>query len=244
MKKTALITGASGGIGKELTKVFSANGYKVIGMDIKVDGKLPYCRDAINIDLELFCIDKGYRDSMFDQMYGICESLHVLINNAAVQLLNRVEQVRISDWNTTLNVNLTAPMLLSQWAVPMLKKNMGSIVNIASIHAKLTKPEFVAYATSKSALIGMTKAMAVDLGGKVRVNAISPAAIDTPMLRAWFANDESVLDELRKINHVQRIGSPTEVAALALFLAGPNAHFVNGANFTLDGGINSVLKDV
>jgi NAD(P)-dependent dehydrogenase (short-subunit alcohol dehydrogenase family) len=86
--------------------------------------------------------------------------------------------------------------------------------------------------------------MAVDLAGKVRVNSISPAAIETAMLRAGFNDDETAIDELRKIHPVQRIGYPADVAKLALFLASQNTGFVHGANFLLDGGISSVLKDL
>ena len=244
MNKTILITGARGGIGQGLSKVFSASGYDVIGMDIMGNEHLTHCTKSISVDLNKLCLDKTYRQNVFAQLNELCQGLHVLINNAAVQLLGAVENITSTDWNTTMNVNLTAPMLLSQWAIPLLEQNNGSIVNIASIHAALTKPEFVAYATSKSALIGMTKAMAVDLNGKVRVNAISPAAIETDMLRAGFNNDQSAIDELRKVHPIQKIGSPNEVAELALFLVSEKAGFINGANYTLDGGISSVLKDI
>jgi NAD(P)-dependent dehydrogenase (short-subunit alcohol dehydrogenase family) len=125
-----------------------------------------------------------------------------------------------------------------------LEKSQGCIINIGSIHHQLTKPNFISYATSKSALIGLTKALAVDLQGRIRVNAISPAAIETAMLRAGFDNDENALDELRKIHPVQRIGYPSDVAKMALFLASDKSGFIHGANLTLDGGISSVLKDL
>ena len=244
MKKSVIVTGALGGIGQGLSKVFRERGYEVIGIDIKAQGDIDHCHRTFNSDLALLSNDSVYRNELFQELGKVSENLHVLVNNAAVQLLGRTEQITTSDWGTTLNVNLTAPMLLSQWAIPFLAKNKGSIVNVASIHHELTKPEFVAYATSKSALIGLTKSMAVDLQGTVRVNAISPAAIETPMLSAGFNNDENALDALRKIHPVQRIGYPEEVAHLALFLASNEAKFINGANMTLDGGISSVLKDL
>lgn len=135
-------------------------------------------------------------------------------------------------------------MLLSQYFIPLLEQEKGVIVNIASIHQQLTKPRFVSYATSKSALVGLTKAMAVDLKDRVRVNAISPAAIETTMLRAGFNNDEAALDILRNLHPVKRIGYPDEVAQLVLFLCSEEAGFISGANFTLDGGISSVLHDL
>ena len=109
-----------------------------------------------------------------------------MINNAAVQRLDHVKNIKLEDWQESLNVNLTGPMLLSKLFLNRLETNHGCIINIGSIHQQLTKPEFVTYATTKSALIGLTKAMAVDLEGRVRVNAISPAAIETEMLKAGF----------------------------------------------------------
>jgi len=153
-------------------------------------------------------------------------------------------EIKLEDWTETFNVNLTGPLMMSKLFLSRLEAGHGSIINIGSIHQQLTKPKFISYATSKSALIGLTKAMAVDLEGKVRVNAISPAAIETDMLRAGFDNNESALDELRKIHPVQRIGYPADVAKLALFLASENTGFLHGANLTLDGGISSVLKDL
>ena len=170
--------------------------------------------------------------------------LHVLINNAAVQMLGSLDELKLDDWNHTMTVNLTGPLLLSQHFLEQLEDVNGSIINIGSIHQQLTKRKFISYATSKSALIGLTRALAVDLEGRVRVNAISPAAIETDMLLAGFDGNQGALDELRKIHPVQRIGRPQDVATMALFLASENSGFIHGANLSLDGGISSVLKDL
>ena len=242
MSRSVMITGVLGGIGQGIAKVFAESGYHVIGIDVK-SGSHAY-GEVFQMDIGRFAEDAQYMTECLGRLEAALQDLHALINNAAVQLLNPLENQTLADWNTTLNTNLTAPMLLSQWAVPLLAPNQGSIINIASIHEQLTKPRFIAYATSKSALVGLTKSMAVDLAGKVRVNAISPAAIETAMLKAGFDNDESAIDELRKLHPVQRIGYPEEVAKLALFLASEEAGFINGANLSLDGGISSVLNDL
>jgi gluconate 5-dehydrogenase len=143
-----------------------------------------------------------------------------------------------------MNVNFTAPLLLSQVFLGRLEKSKGSVINIASIHHQLTKKRFIAYATSKSALVGLTKALSVDLQGRVRVNAISPAAIDTQMLRDGFNNDEATVKMLRELHPSQRIGKPQEVSQLALLLAEDRLGFINGANLNIDGGISNVLKDL
>ncbi|MCR9249735.1 MAG: SDR family oxidoreductase [bacterium] len=244
MTKSVLVTGALGGIGKALCKVFFENDYRVIGLDLQATENIPNTDVCIALDLNRYTIDNNYREEQNAKLAENCDGLVALVNNAAVQILGGSNEIQISDWSETLSVNLTAPMLLSQWALPNLIKNEGSIINISSIHQNLTKPRFVSYATSKSALVGLTKAMAVDLSGKVRVNCISPAAIETDMLRAGFENNEEALLSLKKLHPVQRIGYPEEVARLALFLASEEAKFINGANLQLDGGISSVLHDL
>ena len=143
----------------------------------------------------------------------------------------------------TLDTNLVAPFLLIQKLLPMLEASQGSVVNIASVHATVTKPEFVCYATSKAALVGMTRAMAVDLGPRLRLNAINPAATATPMLLAGFEGRPEALKELSKMHPLERIAEPQEIAQTALFLCSDKARFITGACWALDGGIGARLHD-
>jgi|SRR5450432_1668832 len=243
MKKSVLITGVLGGIGSGLAKAFSNSGYHVIGLDIK-ENVSPYCNLFIQFDLHLYCDDPSYKLKMEKKFDQLVPDLFVLINNAAVQILGNLQEVKLEDWNHTLNVNLTGPLLLSQYFMDKLALSKGSIINIASIHQQLTKKRFISYATSKSALVGLTKALSVDLQGKVRVNTISPAAIDTQMLRDGFNNDDSMVQKLNELHPMQRIGKPAEVSKLALLLAEDELGFINGANLQIDGGISNVLKDL
>jgi NAD(P)-dependent dehydrogenase (short-subunit alcohol dehydrogenase family) len=169
--------------------------------------------------------------------------LAALINNAAVQIVKPSAALTTDDWNRTLNVNLLAPFLLTQALLDELTASHGAVVNISSIHAMQTKPGFVAYATSKAALNGLTRSLAVDLGGRVRVNSICPAAIDTPMLREGFAGREESFDRLAQMHPAGRIGEPAEVAALAVFLASDASAFMTGADIAIDGGIGARLRD-
>jgi gluconate 5-dehydrogenase len=242
-KKTVVITGVLGGIGKQLAQTFQENDYNVIGLDIR-DADAPCCAKFFKFDLHRYCQDDAYKQEMEAIFDREIPELFLLINNAAVQILSSVSDIKLADWNQTLNVNLTGPLLLSQFFLARLTKSMGSIINIASIHHQLTKRQFVAYASSKSALIGLTKAMSVDLRGLVRVNSISPAAIDTQMLRDGFGNDEAKVQMLNELHPSQRIGKPQEVSQLALLLAEDKLGFINGANLNIDGGISNVLKDL
>jgi NAD(P)-dependent dehydrogenase (short-subunit alcohol dehydrogenase family) len=240
--KCAIVTGSSGKIGSEICRLFQREGYYVIGMDRQPRNNADV---HIHSDLDRLCTDEAFRQSVFEDLNRLIgdRQLMVLINNAAEQLLNPTDELTLAQWNTTMNVNLTAPFLLTQGLLFQLEKNHGSVVNVASIHHQLTKPRFVAYATSKSALVGLTKSLAIDLAGRIRVNAISPAAIETPMLRAGFANESDYL-KLNEIHPVGRIGQPDEVAEVAVFLASEKAGFINGANIQIDGGISGVLKDL
>jgi NAD(P)-dependent dehydrogenase (short-subunit alcohol dehydrogenase family) len=243
MTKTAVITGSAGGIGQSLCLAFKDAGYKTIGLDLKHDqGASDVC---IAVDLNNICLSSEYRTGIIvkikKQMTD--DTVHVLINNAAVQILKPSGQLTLDDWQHTLNVNLLAPFLLTQALLTELEKTKGSVINIASVHAVATKPEFVCYATSKAALVGLTKSMAVDLGPKVRINAICPAAVATPMLLAGFEGRAKELEVLSGMHPVGRIGRPEEIAQLACFLASSQAGFITGATFYADGGICSRLHD-
>jgi NAD(P)-dependent dehydrogenase (short-subunit alcohol dehydrogenase family) len=243
--RAAIVTGASGGIGGALVAAFAEAGYRVIALDAQ---PLPsgIAADAfVRADLDEYCHTASVRahtnQSLLAAVGG--DDLAVLVNNAAVQILGRSDELTTADWYTTLNVNLLAPFLLAQGLLPRLETARGSVVNIASIHASLTKPRFVCYATSKAALVGLTRSMAVDLGGRVRVNAICPAAIDTAMLREGFAEQPELLAQLGAAHPSGRIGTPDEVGDAAVYLASTKAAFLNGTVLAVDGGISGRLHD-
>lgn len=241
--KTALITGAMGGIGQSLCSEFQRAGYFVIGTDMK-EGRNS-CDTFIHRDIREIYSSEEIRVQMAEEVKAIVgdHGLTVLINNAATQILNRTEDVTVADWQATLETNLVAPFLLCQSLLDSLETAKGSVINISSIHSTNTKPGFVCYATSKAALTGMTRAMAVDLGPRVRVNAISPAATATPMLLAGFEGKSEEFDELAKKHPLERIAQPWEVAKTSLFLASDDAAFISGATLSIDGGIGGRLHD-
>lgn len=240
----ALITGVAGGIGQELYHTFSNNGYTVLGLD-HVCKPLGWNGAYFQVDLERLSSDTTYSaDVLYEirRVIGI-HGLRVLINNAAVQVLGGADTLHVSDWQRTLNVNLIAPFLLIQGMLPNLEASDGCVINISSIHARLTKPNFVAYATSKAALSAMTRAMAVDLGDRVRINAIEPAAIATEMLKAGFQNNPEAFSLLESCHPQRRVGKPAEVASLALSIANGDLRFLHGACIGFDGGISGRLFD-
>jgi NAD(P)-dependent dehydrogenase (short-subunit alcohol dehydrogenase family) len=240
---TALVTGAAGGIGRAVCRAFRSAGYFVVATDVRESD----CgADAfVAVDLARLTREAPYREDMLGQVRGAlpADGLTVLINNAAVQLLGEANQISEDAWHESMDVNVLAPLMLTQGFLPELRRARGSVINMASIHAELTKPGFVTYATSKAALVGLTRSLAVDLGGRIRVNAICPAAIKTPMLDAAFEHRPEAYSQLAAAHPAERIGVPEEVARCALFLANPDNAFLTGAILYLDGGVRSRLHD-
>lgn len=244
-KKWALVTGALGGIGKSLVKEFTAEGYHVIATDIKHSSDNIDNVCFLQLDLEKFVLDELYAAEFYQKVVDITDGIGIssLINNAAIQILADTKNITRDQWNTSFNVNLSAPFFLSQLFLDDLTTNTGAIVNISSIHATQTKKEFVAYATTKAALSSMTRNMVLDIGNKIRINAIEPAAIATEMLKAGFDGKEDEYRRLEMFHPLGRVGTPEEVAKLAVFLSSKDAGFVQGACLSASGGIQGCLSD-
>lgn len=237
--EAVIVTGAAGGIGQALVEVFEEKGVHAIGLGRKsVNG-------LIGCDLA----ELGRTGALPDEVKAEIEArlegrrLRALINNAATQHLGKTGEIGWDQWQETLAVNVSAPFALVRIFLERLAADGGSVLNIGSVHAQATKPEFVAYGTSKAALHGLTRALAVDLGPRVRVCGLAPAAIDTSMLRAGFEGNPEGFAALEAVHPVGRIGSPREVAEAAVWMTGPDAGFLAGTNVYLDGGVLSRLHD-
>lgn len=243
-QRAVIITGSSGGIGRALCRTFGAAGHFVIGIDIETGSQK--ATDAfVQADLSRLCADEAFKAKFFEELEPNLEgkALAAIVNNAAVQVVKPTAELTAADWRQTLDVNVLAAFALSQGLSEELVDAGGSIINIGSIHARLSKPNFVAYATSKAALEGMTRAMAIDLAPDIRVNAISPAAIETEMLTEGFRNNPKGLTALSDCHPAGRIGAPEEIGELAVFLASERAQFMTGSVVSIDGAIGARLHD-
>jgi NAD(P)-dependent dehydrogenase (short-subunit alcohol dehydrogenase family) len=242
-RPAALITGAAGGIGQALCEEFADAGYQVIASDLAAQPSSPYT--DLPLDLAALPGDDALQQDVLRRLDAALDGapLKVCVNNAAVQILGQLPEVRDQDFQRTVAVNVFAPLVLARLLLPRLEAARGSIVNIGSIHARATKPGFVSYATSKAALRGLTQALAVDLGARVRVNVIEPAAVATDMLKAGFADDPDGYQELAAYHPVGRIAEPAEIARMALYLASDDAAFISGAAIDMHGGIGVRLHD-
>jgi NAD(P)-dependent dehydrogenase (short-subunit alcohol dehydrogenase family) len=243
--RSVVVTGANGGIGQALCAAFRKDGWHVIGTDLH-DSAQAQCDGYVAADLSKFCADAAFRDGCLARMQALLpekDRLGALINNAALQVIAPVEKLTATDWTRVSGVNVMAPFLLVQGLLKELEAAGGAVVNIGSIHATQTKAGFSAYATSKAALAGLTRSLAVELGGRVRVNAVCPAAVATPMLEAGFAGDKKKLSALNACHPSGTIGTPADIAAFVLLLASPASPYVTGAVLNVDGGISFRLFD-
>ncbi len=243
-RKYVLITGSAGGIGKALTNKFIAEGFIVLGIDqcaqVVTEGFIP-----LQIDLGEIVKNPVYLNELINSVAQLTQGYGIsyLINNAAEQILNSIENIKIEEWMRSFDINLHAPFILIKVFYESLAKNNGAVINISSIHARLTKKEFSAYATSKAALSALTRNLALDFGSKVRINAIEPAAISTEMLKAGFEGKQSEFALLESFHPQGRIGLPEEVANLAYYLSSNESRFLHGSCVSMDGGISSCLSD-
>jgi NAD(P)-dependent dehydrogenase (short-subunit alcohol dehydrogenase family) len=245
LNKCVIITGACGGIGRALVAAYSRDGYRVLATDTKPP--LPEFQDVefYQIDLRLTVLDSAFRNKTLGAIRASIggDTLFALINNAAEQIVKPIEEVDLEDWNSVLSVNLLAPFFWTQYFLDLLEVTHGSVLNISSIHARQTKKNFSVYATSKAALSGLTRLLSIELGDRVRVNAIEPAAISTQMLEAGFQENPEQRRLLDNYHPTNRIGTVEEVAQVALFVTSERCAFLNGACISVDGGIGNLLHD-
>lgn len=242
-ERRALITGANGGVGQVLCCQFRDAGWSVLATDRHEHGDVPGT-EYVSLDLLRLCDDEAYRAERLNGLRSsITGGLHALINNAALQVLGDIQKLSVADWQASMNVNVLAPFVLVQAFLPDIEAAQGCVINIGSIHAQLTKPRFATYAASKSALAGLTRALAVELGQRIRVNSIQPAAIETAMLRSGFVGNQEGFESLALHHPSACIGEPELVARAALFLAREDSAFLNGVVLNLDGGVASRLHD-
>jgi NAD(P)-dependent dehydrogenase (short-subunit alcohol dehydrogenase family) len=160
-----------------------------------------------------------------------------------LQIIKPFREITSNDINDTLDVNLKAPLLLSQVLLSELKKNNGKIINISSIHSKLTKINFLAYSVSKSAIDGFTRALALEIGQDVGVIGIAPAAIKTKMLEKSFSGYHQKFKNLKNFHPTKTIGTPEEIADLINYIMHSKGKFLNGSIINIDGGISHKLHD-
>ncbi|MDP9250711.1 MAG: SDR family oxidoreductase [Chloroflexota bacterium] len=234
----AVITGVRGGIGRATAERFMAAGWVVAGVGL-ADVPPPGVTHYRSLDL-------GAADaqSSLGDFLAKLPRIDALINNAGLQIVKPLLEMTVEEWHRTFAVNLRSAFLAMQLAHPQLKRGGGAVVNVASVHAVATSPGLAAYAASKGGMVAMTRAAALEFAPDgIRVNAVLPGAIETPMLRAGA--ERLGADGMRQIEQrvpLRRIGQAEEVANAILFLASPESAYVTGATLAVDGGVLAALS--
>lgn len=239
--KTVLITGGSRGIGKAAVELFASKGFCVMINYCHSEKPALELREALSnngLSVMSFKADVTNRtdiDSMVDACIARFGSIDILINNAGISRSHLFIDITDVEWDEILNVNLKSVFLCSQSVLRyMLPKKQGKIINIASIWGMVGASCEVHYSAAKAGVIGMTKALAKELGpSNIQVNCIAPGIIDTDMLSSL---SESEISNLKYQTPLQRIGSPMDIAELALYLASEAGDFITGQVISPNGG--------
>ena len=246
-ERVVLVTGASQGIGLEICKKFKSCNWIVVGVALSdtfshssIDTYI--CKDLCNEYAAHNIINE------ISEKYG---KLNCIVNNAAMQICKPFWEMESDEWSQTFDCNVKNIFLLAKYGLSLLKESRGNIVNIGSVHSVATSDKITAYASSKAALTGLTRNLAIEMGRfGIRVNCICPGAVDTEMLRDGLSRGHNGLgtsSELIKIlgkRHLLGVvGQPDEIANLVEFVANDdNGRFINGANFIIDGGASIKLS--
>lgn len=245
-KRTALVTGAAAGIGAGIAERFSEDGYAIAAFDLDGEGarriveRLRANGPTIAIQGDV-ALENQARDAV-ERTVQELGPLDVLVNNAGIEVSGSVSDLTPAAWDRQIAVNLRGAYLMSKYAIERMRGRGGSIIHISSVHAFVSWEGCAAYDATKSGLIGLTRAMALDHGrDKIRVNAICPGYIQTPLMEKWLASvpdREATMHQVLGCHPMGRIGTPRDIAEAALFLASDRASFISGAFMVVDGAMS------
>lgn len=235
--RVIIVTGGAGGIGKATAKAFSREGGHVVIADLNGDGAQSTAKEIKDnggpepLASQCDVSDEKSVERTVDAAIDKFGRLDVVVNNAGLMVFKPITELDSADWFKVLHVDLIGAFYFTKQAF-LKMRNGGSIVNISSVHAIETSPLVAPYAAAKAALVSLTRTSALEGAAKnIRVNAVLPGAIDTPML--W--NNPNVKSGIEWIDK-KKVGKPEDIANAILYLASDNAKFVQGASLLADGG--------
>jgi NAD(P)-dependent dehydrogenase (short-subunit alcohol dehydrogenase family) len=239
-RNSILITGGAQGIGKFTALHLFNLGYEVYVLDCDEEALAELKTESVNIKT----IRGDIRDEsiIINSIEQIHENLFGIINNAAISITKKPEELKLEDWNQVIAINLTGAFLTAKHAFKYLKLNKGVIINIASTRALMSEPNTEAYSASKGGVLSLTHALAMSFSPDVRVNAISPGWIETSHLKKSSQIKISAHSFEDKAQHpAGRVGEAKDIASMVEYLLSDKASFITGQNFVIDGGMTKKM---
>jgi NAD(P)-dependent dehydrogenase (short-subunit alcohol dehydrogenase family) len=240
--KSVIVTGATSGIGHAVARAFRSNGARVAAIgrnQVALDDR--YATDGNEVlRISADVTDSEVMRHVIEDVIRTFGRLDVLVNAAGHISSGTIENTELGAWDALMNVNLRAPFRLMQLCTPHLIETKGNIVNISSVTGLRSFPGVLAYCVSKAGLDQLTRCAALELAAKgVRVNAVNPGVVVTEIHKRGGMNEEDYakfLEHSRTTHPLGRVGSPSEIADLVLFLASEKASWITGATYSIDGG--------
>ena len=246
--KVACITGAGRGIGRAIAHKMAQEGASVAIAEIDLASAQSAAEEliqqgyqalAIQVDITREAEVKAAVSQVMERFGGI----DILVNNAGKNFNYDATTMSEADWDNAMNVDVKGAWLCCKYVLPsMINARAGSILNIASVHARITAPKHFPYAAAKSALVGLTRNLALDYAPyNIRVNAICPGWVRTKLVQGWFdqqADPKAAEERVLNFQPLRRIGTPEEIANFVAFVASDEASFITGAELVIDGGMS------
>ncbi len=246
--KTAFVTGGTGGIGSAICERFMREGAEVVAADLEERGsKATFC--------EFDVTDEEGVEAAFSTLAGKWNNLDILVNAAGIEIEKTIEDTTLDEWNRIFAINVTGTFLTSKHALPLLRKSAGaSVINFGSYDGFIADPGLAAYCATKGAVHALTRAMACDHGPEgIRVNAICPGYVDTPMLQSFFEGEgsggqggsiETLQQAVRDVHPMRTYGKPEDIANLVNWLASDEARYASGQLWVIDGGLSAQVQQM
>jgi NAD(P)-dependent dehydrogenase (short-subunit alcohol dehydrogenase family) len=243
MSRTVLITGAASGLGLAMAERFAAEHYSVVGLDL--DGaavhqameRLAAASGVRTLALAASVADEQAVEDAFSKAWAEAGPIHVVINNAGLSCNKPSLDLSLAEWQRAMDVNLTGVFLCARAAGRRMQDHGGAIINMSSMYGVVAAPDRAAYCATKSGVAMLTRVLAIEWAAMgIRVNAIAPGYVRTQLLEDLIGQGRVDADALARRTPLGRLGTPAEIADMALFLASGNASFVTGQVVGVDGG--------
>jgi NAD(P)-dependent dehydrogenase (short-subunit alcohol dehydrogenase family) len=242
--RTVIVTGGGKGIGAACAKVFFDDGANVVVLD--KDGDDSGITDERWLVLQCDVAIEAQVIEATEKVWQRYNSVHYLVNNAGIQRYGTVVDTTADEWDKVMNVNLKSYFLCAKYFIPLMQKSgNGVVINVASVQAFVSQKNVAAYTTAKTAILGLTRSIAIDFAPNIRCVAVCPGTIDTPMVRKSFSlspNPDEVLQECIDMHPIGRIGTPEDVAEVVKFMCDDKAGFITGQYIRVDGGLGITIN--